>query len=676
MGKKILGICATQAQGRKSTSEYLLDIALKEAKKYGASTDKICLSDYDFRHCRGCSSCMQLMPCPLSKEDDDDAMKIFNKMGAADAFIISVPVYGYQPPELILKLFHRFSPNHDMRNELSRYLVDVTSIVKGWPVMNKEVGIIAVAATVGMETTLQTIYAPLRGLRANVVISVGIGIMEYDRSPHIAKKPFSKDISQAAFAIEMAEAVGERVATANSGFDKNYKFKDPYMNNGEVIPGYLLKSKKGSAEAEKATQEALPKKQKISTEKINLYEMDGHVVNMSVLLDKMSVFVIGGPMAIEQNLVWVNNLYEKYGEAINIYPIAEVDAKQLPFPKEFIMEKIKGNITVKTPLVDWDVCFFNEMGINFDKKSSSILIVNPESELIFKLEDMYNEETYQTLTGIIDKNDNPNTEVYTIFKDKVTVNDIKLAYIKTGRGKPFLLLHGNRDTKDYFSDITKELSKHYQVYALDLRGHGESEILESGYALENFMSDVREFIAKMKFDHFNILGHSLGATLAMKIAMENPKVDDLVLMGTSAHFHPDFRPVNIQTNNITGTNLDSDNIKLGIQAAVAPYFFLEEYPQVMQRVTSHWREMPGLLHRALVMELRHPDMRDEISKVRNRTLVIAGAKDRITKPEECKFVADNIQGAEYQLIQNTGHFMYLEKPDLVINLVKKFLNLK
>lgn len=75
---KILGICATHASKRPSTSMFLLEEALKAAETKGATTEAIRLVDYTIMPCTGCSICMMFKPCPLLK-DKKDQMKELNK---------------------------------------------------------------------------------------------------------------------------------------------------------------------------------------------------------------------------------------------------------------------------------------------------------------------------------------------------------------------------------------------------------------------------------------------------------------------------------------------------------------------------------------------------------------------------------------------------------------------
>ena len=56
----------------------------------------------------------------------------------------------------------------------------------------------------------------------------------------------------------------------------------------------------------------------------------------------------------------------------------------------------------------------------------------------------------------------------------IHVNGVHLFYEKQGTGKPLILLHGNEEDHRIFDEAIELLKKHYTVYAVDSRGHGQS----------------------------------------------------------------------------------------------------------------------------------------------------------------------------------------------------------
>jgi pimeloyl-ACP methyl ester carboxylesterase len=262
------------------------------------------------------------------------------------------------------------------------------------------------------------------------------------------------------------------------------------------------------------------------------------------------------------------------------------------------------------------------------------------------------------------------------YENMIDINDrIKLSYIKKGQGKKIIILHGNRDSKTNFDRLIDDLAEYYMVFAIDLRGHGKSDKPKSGYQFEEFVEDIKEFIEVLKIDECSIIGHSLGASIAIQLALADggSKIKNLVLMGTSAKFVPFFRIDMIKKENIKNTDLSSENIQNIIKNALRPYFILERYKNIEPIVFSNWSNMLPVIHQALVMQLKHPDLTGVLKGIKQRTLVIAGSEDKVTPVDSCRKVYNLIPNAEIKIIEGCGHFMYLEEEKVVFKVIKDFL---
>ncbi len=657
--KKVLGIIVSRTSDDQRFYDSLMDVALRKTEDYGAVAEKINLCDYNILQCRECNNCDNMLPCPQTNSEGDQVVEILNRIAQADALIMFFSFRRGKAPELAGRLLSRITSKNTDEDSSEKFYSKIFQAVTG-TVSGKETGIIYTGETATVGAEVLWLFNSLDRLKLNLMVSAGIRIEENNFPGRADNRNSDNDYS---YALRICEAVGERIGICVSrGTLRHNAFKD----NGVIEQ---LKVKQKDIEL---LEQSLG-----NIDEYSVYDVSGHKIALKVLLNGTSIFIIGGPMAIDQNLLWIDSLNKTFGKTVNIYPIAEIDQSQLPVPKDFILGKIKDKIVEKPVYVDWDVCFNKQLGIDYTKNYSTIIVINSQGTISYKLEEIFSAENSERVSAAIKKSlikkmhDTSNINNSQI--NKIYVNGLNVSYMKAGRGQPVLIIHGNRDKKDYFSSITKALEQNYEVYAIDLRGHGNSDKPESGYNLEEFLEDIRQFIIKMKFGSLNIIGHSLGATLAMKTALNNPNVENLILLGASANFHPSFRPENIRVNSIDNTNLNEDAVKDAIQNSIAPYFFLEEYPDVKEMITRHWREIPSYMQRALVMELKHPDMREEISAIKSKTLVIAGEKDRITTVEQCKYVAEKIKGSELKIIQGAGHFMFLEKPDEVISVIGRFL---
>jgi multimeric flavodoxin WrbA len=84
---KIVGISGSARKG--GNTEVLLDVALEEAQKNGALTDKISLGDKSIAPCDGCLGCVKTGKCVI----EDDVQEIYEKMLESEGIIWATPVY-------------------------------------------------------------------------------------------------------------------------------------------------------------------------------------------------------------------------------------------------------------------------------------------------------------------------------------------------------------------------------------------------------------------------------------------------------------------------------------------------------------------------------------------------------------------------------------------------------
>lgn len=92
-------------------------------------------------------------------------------------------------------------------------------------------------------------------------------------------------------------------------------------------------------------------------------------------------------------------------------------------------------------------------------------------------------------------------------------------YEAFGRGKPVLFLHGWLGSWRYWMSTMEAISDKHRTYALDLWGFGDSDKSRPRYAVADYVSLVNEFVNNMGIRDAPIIGHALGATVALEYAV-------------------------------------------------------------------------------------------------------------------------------------------------------------
>jgi pimeloyl-ACP methyl ester carboxylesterase len=117
----------------------------------------------------------------------------------------------------------------------------------------------------------------------------------------------------------------------------------------------------------------------------------------------------------------------------------------------------------------------------------------------------------------------------------VPVNGIKVYYEVYGKGKPVVLLHGAfMNIAMNWGEIIPELSKIRKVIAIELQGHGHTAYSDRKLDLVTMASDVEGVMNYLKVDSADVVGYSMGGSVAYALTIQSPKrVKKLVIISST-----------------------------------------------------------------------------------------------------------------------------------------------
>lgn len=223
--------------------------------------------------------------------------------------------------------------------------------------------------------------------------------------------------------------------------------------------------------------------------------------------------------------------------------------------------------------------------------------------------------------------------------------DIENFFISKGQGSPIILLHGNGEDSSYFKGQIDVFAKHFQVFAIDTRGHGKTPRGTKPFTIRQFAEDLRDFMDAQKIERTDILGFSDGGNTAMVFAMRYPeRVNRLIL---------------------NGANLNPGGVKRATQIPIEIGYKIASRFAGKSDSARLNAEMLGLM-------VNDPNVRPEaLAAIKSRTLVIAGTRDMI-REEHTRLIAKSIPKAELVFIEG-NHFIANKKPIEFNNIVLDFL---
>jgi pimeloyl-ACP methyl ester carboxylesterase len=116
----------------------------------------------------------------------------------------------------------------------------------------------------------------------------------------------------------------------------------------------------------------------------------------------------------------------------------------------------------------------------------------------------------------------------------VEVNDTILHYVTAGAsGPPVLLVHGFPETWAAFRKLIPFLAEHHRVYAVDLRGFGDSAVADEHFSSAKAADDLHALVAELSVGPMHVVGQDLSGSLVYRLARLHPE-DVLSLMAVES----------------------------------------------------------------------------------------------------------------------------------------------
>jgi pimeloyl-ACP methyl ester carboxylesterase len=256
----------------------------------------------------------------------------------------------------------------------------------------------------------------------------------------------------------------------------------------------------------------------------------------------------------------------------------------------------------------------------------------------------------------------------------ITTDQGIVHYEVYGRGKPVILLHGWLGSWGLWQETMGFLGQYYRTYALDFWGFGESGKKRETYAVQDFVSLVNQFMEQLGIMHAPLVGHSMGGTVSLSVAIRFPeRVSKVVVVGSpivgSSLAIPlklaGMRPIAFMLFNMMGT------FRLAMKMASPIICRDERFADMMDRDLSRTTVESFLRS---IASLRRTDLRPMLDQVKVPAMGMFGDRDVIVNPKQWQPMLKGIPQARIERFPQAGHFIMLEEPKSFSEKLKSFLD--
>lgn len=218
------------------------------------------------------------------------------------------------------------------------------------------------------------------------------------------------------------------------------------------------------------------------------------------------------------------------------------------------------------------------------------------------------------------------------------------------------------------------LGHYYRTYALDFWGFGDSGKKRETYAVQDFVSLVSQFMEQLGIARAPLVGHSMGGTVSLSVAIQVPDIVSKVvvvgspIVGSSLSLLLKLfgrRPVAF----VVYHNLWSFKLSYHL---LAPFYSRDpNWAKMMDRDLSSTTLESFLLS---IASLRRTDLRPFLPQVKAPTMGMYGDRDIVVHPKQWQPILEGIPNARIEQFPSSGHFIMLDEPAKFMETLRNFLD--
>lgn len=240
-------------------------------------------------------------------------------------------------------------------------------------------------------------------------------------------------------------------------------------------------------------------------------------------------------------------------------------------------------------------------------------------------------------------------------------------------GVPIVFLHGGGANAHWWDHLASALSASGPVYALDFRGHGDSEYPASRH-VGAFNDDLEDLVAWLAREDVILIGHSLGAAVALDHASRFAATRALVLVDLARGGNP-------ETGRRARLALSLRRTYRSREDAVARFRFLPESSHASEALRASiggrsvreesdgrfgYKFDPGWFG---LPSRPRPDL----GQVRCPTLLVRGQESALLTPEAAEAFVAEVPSASWIEIADAGHHVLVDQPGRLLAAIRDFL---
>ncbi|MCC5913998.1 MAG: alpha/beta hydrolase [Balneolaceae bacterium] len=244
-----------------------------------------------------------------------------------------------------------------------------------------------------------------------------------------------------------------------------------------------------------------------------------------------------------------------------------------------------------------------------------------------------------------------------------TDGDVKVAWYKTGTGRPLLCLHGWGSSSELMKPVAENLADIRCSYLLDFPGFGQSPEPPSAWSVDDYSNLTRNFIkSELPNGKTDLLVHSYGARVAIKLLADpsfSERIGKVIFTG-GAGLKPKRKP-SYYFRKYTAKLLKLPFMILPGSLSEKSLNWLRATPLWKSLGSSDYQTLSGVMRETFVKSVTEY-LDDQLGQIQHEVLLIWGENDQATPMDQAKRMEKGLKNGTLVVIKEAGHYAFLDQP--------------
>lgn len=263
----------------------------------------------------------------------------------------------------------------------------------------------------------------------------------------------------------------------------------------------------------------------------------------------------------------------------------------------------------------------------------------------------------------------------------LTDDNIRIHYTDKGIGKAIVFVHGWASNGAGFLTSVRYLKNKYRVITIDLRGNGNSEVVDNGITMERCAKDLEQLLDNLNLKEVTLIGWSMGAQVVFEY-INNYGCKRLKNIGIV-----DMTPklINDEEWNLGlyhGTFKAKDSLKALSDMSRDWISFTEDF---YKAVAPHFTEKDLVAIRhdnklvnpnaaiAMWIAMSNKDYREMLSRINVPAFIMYGEKSTLYSKETAEYIHSKIPNSKLICFEGCSHLLVLDNPEMFNRMVEELV---